>query len=226
MAQGTKNDFRDQPVVELAERLLSEVAVRPQLVARRPSAARPDPFSAMALLAEPTLDVRQYLEDLASRAVESAQQAEAVSRQAHAADRKARQVLAALACCTGLGVTVGIVGLASSHNANLQLVQIGSELGALRELQRQTQTQLDELASRASEVQAALAPAPTVPVATFATPLTASMMPLLPPQPSRQLQPWPDSRPLPRHIVAAKSLPPPESGFFADLQRNIRAIFR
>ncbi len=69
----------------MARRMLAEAAVRPALISRANAPARlapkrvAEPFPAMALLSDPALDIRQYLEDLVSIAVNSAQQAEDVS---------------------------------------------------------------------------------------------------------------------------------------------------
>ena len=72
------------PVNRLAQRLLAEAAASPALVSRTraPAKLTPKPpadrFPTMALLSDPALDIQQYLEDLVSIAVKSAQQAEDV----------------------------------------------------------------------------------------------------------------------------------------------------
>ena len=94
------DDPEGLPVERLARRLLAEAEASPALIGRAataPAIATPresQPFAAMALLSDPALDVRQYLEDLVTIAVNSAQQAEDLAVQAREASRKARRGMA------------------------------------------------------------------------------------------------------------------------------------
>src|SRR3974390_2393536 len=110
----------------MARRLLAEAEAQPALIGRttplkltkKPVA---EPFPALALLSDPTLNVKQYLEDIVSIAVNSAQQAEEISLQAEAASRKARRSMVLVGTFGALGLMVGIAGFAASRSANIRL---------------------------------------------------------------------------------------------------------
>ena len=90
----------------------------------------------MALLSDPTLDIRQYLEDLVTVAVGSAQQAEGMLIEARKVNRKARRRIAVFASFGALGLVVGIAGLAASRSANVRLSEIRDEVGTLQKLRQ------------------------------------------------------------------------------------------
>ena len=142
------------PVEQLARRLLAAAEATPALIGRAktaPAVANPrvaESFAAMALLSDPALDVRQYLEDLVTIAVNSAQQAEDLAVQAREASRKARRGMAVVASIGALGLVVGVAGFAASRSANIRLAEVRGEVGALHEMQRQSQDQLADIASR------------------------------------------------------------------------------
>src|SRR4051794_26849994 len=75
------------PVERLTRRLLAAADASPALIGRAktmPAVTNPrvaESFAAMALLSDPALDVRRYLEDLVTIAVNSAQQAEELAVQ-------------------------------------------------------------------------------------------------------------------------------------------------
>ena len=227
------------PVEQLAWRLLTEAEASPALIGRAktaPAVADPrvaESFAAMALLSDPALDVRQYFEDLVTIAVDAAQQAEDLAVQAQEASRKARRGMAVVASIGAVGLVVGVAGFAASRSANIRLAEVRGEVGALHEMQRQSQDQFADIASRtpdqrdAVEVtqQPGIAPAVMMP-----QPLPA------PPPPARQAtvrysEPPPDSRPPPRRAAVARSQPVQTTQpvvlprFFADIQRNLRGIF-
>jgi len=88
----------------------------------------------MALLSEPALDIRQYLEDLVTIAVGSAQQARHMLIEARKVNRTARRRVAVVASFGALGLIVGIAGLAAGRSANVRLSEVREEVGALQKL--------------------------------------------------------------------------------------------
>ena len=130
------------PVQRLARRLLDEAGSCPALIHRSDDLSKTTKcrsgrsFPAMALLSDPTLDIRQYLEDLVTVAVGSAQQAEGMLIEARKANRKARRRIAVFASFGALGLVVGIAGLAASRSANVRLSEIRDEVGTLQKLRQ------------------------------------------------------------------------------------------
>ncbi len=227
------------PVEQLAQRLLAAAEATPALIGRAktaPAVANPrvaEPFAAMALLSDPALDVRQYLEDLVTIAVNSAQQAEDLAEQAREASRKARRGMVVVASIGALGLVVGVAGFAASRSANIRLAEVRGEVGTLHEMQRQSQDQLADIASRTSEQRDAV----EVTRQTDIAPAVVVSQPLpAPPPPARQpavrySEPWPDSRPPPRRVAVVRSHPVQTTQpvvvprFFADIQRSLWGIF-
>jgi hypothetical protein len=152
------------------------------------AAARRVPFPAVALLSDPAVDVREYLEDLVRIAVGSARQAEDMLVHAREASSKASQGLALIAGVGALGLLVGIAGFTASRSTNISLSQVRGEVSALRDMQQQAQDQLADIAARAPDhrdvaedrSQPRIAPAAIV---------------VPPPSAPIPLQPWPNSRP-------------------------------
>jgi hypothetical protein len=173
-------DFSRLPVERMAQRLLQNARADPGLIGRggtvatvgetRPKAL-PDTdlarFSPMSLLSDPTFDVRQYLEDLVSIAVTSAQQAEEVSLKAQEASRKARRTMAFVATLGTIGLLVGVAGFAAERTAVTRLAQVSSEVRQLQDMQRSTEGELAVIAAVTAERHAtstqAAAPAPVAP---------------------------------------------------------------
>ncbi len=234
-------DRRGLPVNRLARRLLAEATAVPALISRGKPLAKVDPqrvaepFPAMALLSDPALDIRQYLEDLVSIAVNSAQQAEDVSVQAHQAGRKARRGMAVVAGLGAVGVLVGVAGFAASRSSNIRLSELRDEVTALQGMQTQAQDQLHELTTHAvqaeqREASDATPEARVAPAAVVGQPMPPTAAPNQRPVPYYS-QPWPDSRPAPRRSAAWQSPPPARAQavvmprLFADLGRSFRAIF-
>ncbi len=227
------------PVERLARQMLAAVEACPALVGRAKTApavanARvAESFAAMALLSDPALDVRQYLEDLVSIAVNSAQQAEDLAVQAREAGRKARRGIAVLASLGALGLVVGVAGFAASRTANVRLAEVRGEVSALHEMQRQSQDQFADIASRMSDPRDAVEATPHPGIA----PAVVLPPPPIPAPPARQQpavrysEPWPDSRPPQRRVAVARSQPVQTAQpvvvprFFADIQRSLRGIF-
>jgi hypothetical protein len=234
-------DLPGLPAGQMAQRLLADARAWPALINRSDPASavikggvrgsEPAPraaFPAMALLSDPTLDIRRYLEELVTISVNSAQRVEEVSLQACEASRKARRGMLAVACLGALGLIVGAGGFAASRGANVRLSEVRKELGALQEMQRQAQYQLASIVLRQSDQQTDMKSSDLLSV----TPQTAARLraPVLAPPafqpPVRASEPWPDSRkPVPRP-AAAHSRPAVVPRFFADIQRNLRALFR
>jgi hypothetical protein len=227
------------PVERLARRLLAAAEASPALIGRAktaPAVANPrvaESFAAMALLSDPALDVRQYLEDLVTIAVNSAQQAEDLAVQAREASRKARRGMAVVASIGAVGLVVGVAGFAASRSANIRLAEMRGEVGALHEMQRQSQDQLADIASRTSDqrdvVEVTQQPS-VAPAVVVSQPLPAPVPPARQPT-VRNSEPWPDSRPPPRRVAVVRSQPVQTTQpvvvprFFADIQRSLRGIF-
>jgi len=247
MGRTSPEDLSGLPAGWLAQRILAEANANPALINRNsalatvvqvpagePATARLAPFSTMALLSDPALDVRQYLEDLVSIAVNSAQQAEDVSAQARDASRKARRGMVAIASFGLLGLIVGVAGFAASRSSNVKLSEVRHEVSTLQDMQRQANDQIAQIVSQTTERENAVEEARLDKIA-----------PVEPPQPRQLLNPtpiplpvvsqpqihystpWPDSRPV-AHVApvqhARNTVVVPR--FFADFQRNVRAIFR
>lgn len=242
MANITPRDF-SPPVERIAQCLLESARACPELIRRtwdsvsvpaelelrlpKPELA---PFPKMALLSDPALDIRQYLEDLVSIAVSSAQQAEDVSLRASEVSRKARRGMITLACCGALGVAVGLAGFATAYAVNGHLAQVREEVSALKDMQRQAHDQPGEIATPASAQRfesqttrrAEAAPSQAAPA-----PVSAPIQ-LVWKSPVSASQPWPDSRP----PILRRAAPPARTHevvvprFIANLQQNIRALFR
>src|SRR4051794_8407181 len=137
MAGISSRDFSDLPVQRVAERFLADAKEHPALIGRvdwsapmmLESAGR---FPNLALLADPALDVRPYLEDLVSLAAGSAQQAEDVSLQSQAESKRVRRGIVAAAALGGIGLLIGAVGLTAAHTAKTELAQARAELASLQ----------------------------------------------------------------------------------------------
>ncbi len=118
----------------LAQRLLADAEACPDLIRRSETpprltkASRNEQFPPMALLSDPTLNTRQYLEDLVRIAVSSAERADDVSSQARTAGKKARRGMALVTCVGALGLMVGLAGFTASRSANFRLSEIRSEM--------------------------------------------------------------------------------------------------
>lgn len=241
------DDPEGLPVGRLARRLLAEAEASPALIARAaaaPAIATPresQPFAAMALLSDPALDVRQYLEDLASIAITSAQQAEDLAVQAQAASRKARRGMLVLAGFAMMGLLVGVAGFAVSRSSNVRLAEIRDEMGAMHDMQRQAQDQIADIAAQTAEqrnaieqhdavdVQPSMGTAPAMATVIAQPPPTAAPPARQPAPATYYYQPWPNSRPAVRRapLVRSQATPPVVvPRFFADIQRSVRGIFR
>ena len=99
-------------------------------------------------------DTDQYLEQLVSLAVSSAQRAEDALRSVGGNDRVSRRIMAAAAGIGVLGVLVGIIGVADSrliHRSDARLTQVASKVRVLAGMQQQTSGQVSQLRARAAE---------------------------------------------------------------------------
>ena len=226
----------------MARRLLVEAKNCPALISRTSQApavfgteprehetrARA-PFPPMALLSEPALDVRRYLEDLVSVAVSAAQQAEDVASQASEAYRRVRRGMFAVAGFGALGLLVGIAGFAASRGANIRLSEVRAQIGAVESAQRQTQGQLATIKSMQSDRLAGvrsvgLTGAGTTSPMADRQPAPTETLPAFQP-PTRHSEPWPDSRPPASRVALVHSRPVVVPGFIANIERNLRAMF-
>jgi hypothetical protein len=205
MVQMTPEDFARLPVERMAQRLLQNIGADPGLIGRGGTVAtvgatRPDAlpdhdlarFSPMSLLSDPTFDVRQYLEDLVSIAVTSAQQAEGVALKAQEASRKARRAMAFVATLGTIGLLVGVAGFAAERTAVTRLAQVSSEVRQLQDMQRTAEGELAVIAAVTAERHAtatttqAAAPA-------HAAPNPSSPAPTVWRTPIPHSDPWPAS---------------------------------
>ncbi len=142
------------PAVRMAENLLAEAEACPALIARSdPVAVALEPpsgqFPALALLSDPALDVRPYLEDLVSIAAASAQRAEQLAFQARRAIRQTRYQMLVVGCLGAAALLIGVTGFAISRNGDAKLAQMTSELIALTHQQQQAQGQIAALTAQA-----------------------------------------------------------------------------
>jgi hypothetical protein len=88
----------------------------------------------MALLSDPALDIRQYLEDLVTIAIGSAHQAEDMLLEVRKSNRRARRRIAVVASFGAVGLMVGIAGLTSGRTANVRLSEVRDEVIALQSM--------------------------------------------------------------------------------------------
>ena len=129
-----------RPVQHLARQMLAEVEACPSLAFRSENLSgatkrrSSGPFPAMALLSDPALDIRQYLEDLVTIAVGSAQQTENMLVEVHKINRKARQRIAVFASFGALGLMVGIAGFTAGRSANVRLSEVRDEVSAFQKI--------------------------------------------------------------------------------------------
>lgn len=124
----------------LAWRLLAEAESHPGLIRRSanlseaPAERSTRAFPAMALLSDPALDIRRYLENLVTIAVGAAHQAEDMLLEVRKANKKARRRLAAVASFGAVGLIVGIAGFIASRSTNVRLAEVRDEVLALESM--------------------------------------------------------------------------------------------
>ena len=238
MTDVTPNDFSRSPVERMAQRLLAEARACPLLIERdchdvalptepRWELPRLDAIPNLTLLSDPSLDVREYLEELVSIAAGSAQQAENVSLRSHEASRKMRGGMPAMVAFGAVGLLVGVIGFAAAHSANIELAAMRQQVSALDEMQRQTHDELSEFAAKSATqcdtseaAERADTPAPQ------ARPAVAAPMQIVERPVIRYSEVWPDSRPPLPHRAAPVRSHVVVPMFVAQLQRNISALFR
>jgi hypothetical protein len=190
----------------------------------------------MALLADPAVDIQEYLEELLTLAVNSAQQAELVSLQTQRAGKHAKCAMGVVTCLAVLGVMVGVAGFAASRSSNFMLAQVRDEVTVLKEMQRRTHEQIAQIAASATDQRTAASVA-----APAGDPLAQAYQPLpVTPAPTPAVwqpavpksTPWPDSVPYSappqRRPVATghPGHPVVVPHFVTVIQRNVRAMFR
>jgi hypothetical protein len=197
MIRATPDEFVRLPADALAQIMLQCASDDPNLVRRSrspatsvpvqtklPSAAQHESGSPLTLLASSDRATKQYLEDLVSIAVASAERADDVLNQANATRRKANRAVWAFASVAAVGVVVGTVGIVSSSRSGNatdgKLTEIASEVRSLGAQQEQNNHQLAVVQSDVSvehEAAAAIQEA-----ATPARPDTATSKPETEPQ--------------------------------------------
>jgi hypothetical protein len=147
-------------VQRLARQLLADAKARPALIHRSETGSgvtkvrSNGPFPAMALLSDPALDIRQYLENLVRIAVDSAQQAEEMSFETRKANRKARRSMAVVTSFGALGLMVGAAAFVVSRGANVRLSEFRDEVSTGQNITSQQQRKEEALAHQKADKQA------------------------------------------------------------------------
>ena len=181
MIRAKPDDFVRLPADALAQILLQCASDDPTLVKRSrspaksvqvqtqlPSAAQHESGSPLTLLSNSDRATKQYLEDLVSIAVASAERDDDVLNQANATRRKASRAVWAFASVAAVGVVVGSIGIVSSRSSNAtdgKLTEIASEVRSLGAQQELTKDQLAVVrpdVSDAHEAAAAIQEAATL----------------------------------------------------------------
>jgi hypothetical protein len=173
MIRAKPDDFVRLPADALAQIMLQCASDDPTLVRRSrspaksvqvqtklPSTAQHESGSPLTLLSNSDRATKQYLEDLVSIAVASAERADDVLNQANATRRKANRAVWAFASVAAVGVVVGTVGVVSSRLGNAtdgKLTEIASEVRSLGAQQELTNHQLTVVQSDVSDVHEAAA---------------------------------------------------------------------
>jgi hypothetical protein len=173
MIRAKPDDFVRLPADALAQLMLQCASDDPTLVKRSrspaksvqvqtklPSAAQDESRSPLTLLSNSDRATKQYLEDLVSIAVASAERADDVLNQANATRRRANRAVWAFASVAAVGVVVGSVGLVSSRSGNAtdgKLTEIASEVRSLGAQQELTNHQLAVVRSDVSDEHEATA---------------------------------------------------------------------
>jgi hypothetical protein len=226
------------PIEQFSRMLLECAKSQPQVISRMRSvvAGAPDTptgasrnalseFPSMSLLADPTVDIRQYLEDLAAIAISAARHAEDAQRQACDTSRKARYAMAAVVTFGILGLGVGSAGFLASRSASGRAAEVSSNLRTVEDLQRQTGDQLAAIRSGIDE-QRALATAAAIAVPPPSPPVNRLVAAPSHPSLATNSVPWPDSQPYARRVALAQrrqSVVVPS--FFTAIQRNVSNLF-
>ncbi len=190
------------PIEQYTRQLLECAKAKPQMISRTRSVVaggadtttagsrkQLGEFPSISLLADPTCDIKQYLEDLASIAISAARQAEDVQRQASDTSRKTRYAMAVVVTFGVLGLSVGSAGFIASRSASSRLAEVGGNLRTVEDLQRQTNDQLAAIRSSIEEQNARgaiTAAAITVP------PMNHLSTAPSPPSPVINAVPWPE----------------------------------
>lgn len=170
-----RGDKSRLPVEVLAHRLLQDARMHPGLLARVGTAGavmkaadgalldqQAERFSPLSLLSDPTFDVRQYLEDLVSLAVSSAEQAETIGRQAREASQRMRRALVGVTTVAVLGLIFGIAGFSAERNAVSQLAAVNGQLQSLRDLQARPPAEPTVITTEPTQPRAGPLAEPTV----------------------------------------------------------------
>jgi hypothetical protein len=173
MMRAKPDDFVRLPADALAQIMLQCASDDPTLVkrsrgpaksvqvqAKLPSPAQHDPGSPLTLRSNSDRATKQYLEDLVSIAVASAERADDVLNQANATRRKANRAVWAFASVAAVGVVVGTAGIVSSRSGNAtdgRLTEIASEVRSLGAQQELTNHQLAVVQSDVSDAHEAAA---------------------------------------------------------------------
>jgi hypothetical protein len=209
----------------LAERLLADAAINPELIQRCDSVTQTHEMQTvriprLTLPPNPTLDERPYLEDLVSLALDAAERAKVLSAQAQQASRRARRETLVVGCFGALGLLIGAIGFAARSSSDAKLAQVSNQVALVQDQLRQAQKQI--AASAATATQRA-------PSTTTAGLAGSSPPALKPPSIRYNAQPWPDSSPISpssRQVAATPNAPSTSQHIFSGFEREIHAVFR
>ena len=211
----------------LAERLLADAAINPELIQRCDSVAQTHEMQTvriprLTLPPNPTLDERPYLEDLVSLALDAAERAKVLSAQAQQASRRARRETLVVGCFGALGLLIGAIGFAARSSSDAKLAQVSNQIALVQDQLRQAQKQIAASAATATSPQRAQS--------TTTAGLAGSSPPALkPPSIRYNAQPWPDSSPISpssRQVAATPNAPSTSQHIFSGFEREIHAVFR
>lgn len=165
MTRSEPDDFVRPPVDLIAQVILQDALDDLSLVKRtrgsanllrinkaQPPAVRQQDGSALTLAADNDINNKQYLEDLLSIAMSSAERADTLLMQANATHAKTMRAAGIFAAIATVGVAVGVIGMIASlggHVADQKLVEVA---GQIQSLQQQQQSANELLADVTSEV--------------------------------------------------------------------------
>jgi hypothetical protein len=210
-------------VVRLAESLLAEAEACPALIMRSAPVGvgvetQAERLPTLALLSEPALDVRPYLEHLVSLAAASARRSELLAEQARRLSRNARRQMLAACCMSLLAVLFGVVGFFDGRNQNTGRAQLRSQTNVLAAQQQHAPNEIAASAAqpsdtRATETNSQRVVAPAAP---------RSVAPQLQAPSIRYFaQPWPDSQ---RNAIMSNSWV--SNHFLAGFEGSLQAALR
>jgi hypothetical protein len=215
----------------LAERLLADATASPALIGRSdpidsPRDEQSARLSTLALLSDPALDVRPYLDELVTVAIAAARVAEDLSEEVRVSSRKAGRQTLLFGCLSAVGLLFGATGFAASISSEAKLAQIRTQVAALQDQQRQAQAAFEAHMSQLAGSRVAQLPMAADNSGPHELRMISSVPPALkPPNVHYVAQPWPDSRPNARQVAVERDPRATSPDLFSGLGRGIHTIF-